>query len=109
MAAVPKLLGSAAASATTATDIISPSSPLHDGYTFAVTICNRNTSQATVRLGISATSATFENANYILYDYVVPAKGTLQVTGLAMEGTKYLIYYSDIASTNCLAYGVDVP
>ena len=108
MAATPTVLGRASPNAATATDIISPGSPERTGCTFAVHIVNQNTSTATVKLGISSVSATFQASGYLLYNYEIPAGEYLQVTGLALD-TEYLVYQSDIASTSCMAMGVNVP
>ena len=108
MAAVPKVLGRIAASATTATDVFGPGSPERTGATFCVHILNRNANAASVRLGLSSTSATFEATGYLLYNSSIPSGGWIQVTGLACDND-YLVYYSDVADTTCIAMGVDVP
>lgn len=100
----PKLLGGVSLSAATAANVFDA---VTAAKTFNVRFVNRNTSTATVKLGLSTTSATFANASYLEYNQEVPANGTLELTGIACN-TEYLVAESDIASVTCVAYGIEV-
>lgn len=98
----PKVLGGVDLSAATAADVFSSSA---NGDTFAVIICNRNTSTATIKLGLSTTSATFANATYLEYNTKVAAESSIHITGLCIENTYYLVAESDLSSVNVVAVG----
>ena len=100
---LPKNFGGVALAATTNTDVFQAPA---DGCSYSVTVVNRGVVDATIRLGVSDTSVTFENANYLEYDLVVPASGVLNLTGMIMEDdTKYLVAYSDVTNVTVSAYG----
>lgn len=100
----PKILGSADLAAATATNVFGP---LTSGAMYNVRIVNRGTVDATVQLGVSATTATLDNSKLLISDEVIPADGTLELTGLAIS-TEYLVCQSDVVSVNVIAYGVEI-
>ena len=77
------------------------------GGTFSVTITNRSTSGVTVRLGLGTSSATFQDARYVLYDEPLAAKSSLTFAPIVAEANDYIIAYSSAASVNALMMGHD--
>ena len=91
-------------SATTAADVGQAGS---SGGSYAVTITNRSTSAVTVRLGLGTSSATFQDARYVLYDEPVAAKSSLTFSPIVAEGNDYIIAYSSASSVNAIMMGFD--
>lgn len=91
-------------SATTAANVGQAGS---SGGTFSVTITNRSTSGVTVRLGLGTSSATFQDARYVLYDEPLAAKSSLTFAPIVAEANDYIIAYSSAASVNALMMGHD--
>lgn len=103
--ASPKNLGGVDLSAATAANVFTGST---NGNSFSVTVVNRGTVDAKVRLGFSGTTATFENANFIEFDVTIPAKGVLERTGLIIESSSFFfVAQSDVTSVNVTAYGLE--
>ena len=98
------ILGQAAPSAATNTTVYTvPSAKL---ATFIVSICNRGSTLANVRVAISATG-TPSNSEYIEYDTEVPANSVFERTGLVAQATKNLVVYADSASLSVSVYGYE--
>jgi hypothetical protein len=97
-------LGTADLSATTNTTVYTcPSS------TFAVvtvSVCNRGSTSATVRLAIAA-SASPTDAEYIEYDTTLAAKGVLERTGIVLDAGKLLVVRSSAVGVNAVVYGIE--
>lgn len=91
-------------SATTAANVGQAGS---SGGSYSVTIVNRSTSAVTVRLGLGTSSATFQDARYVLYDEPVAAKSSLTFSPIVAEGNDYIIAYSSAASVNAIMMGFD--
>jgi len=91
-------------SATTAANVGQAGS---SGGTFSVTITNRSTSGVTVRLGLGTSSATFQDARYVLYDEPLAAKSSLTFAPIVAEANDYIVAYSSAASVNALMMGHD--
>lgn len=71
-----------------------------------VSICNRGTSVAQVRLALS-TSGTPGAADYLEFDVDLPAKGVLERTGIVMDASKVLVVRSSATSVNAVCYGIE--
>jgi len=98
------ILGQSAPSAATNTTVYTvPSAKLS---TFSVSICNRGSTVANVRMAISATG-TPSNSEYIEYDTEVPANSVFERTGLVAQATKNLVVYADSASLSVSVYGYE--
>tara|TARA_B100000242_G_scaffold101375_1_gene69807 strand:- start:304 stop:612 length:309 start_codon:yes stop_codon:yes gene_type:complete len=91
-------------SATTAANVGQAGS---SGGTFSVTICNRGASEVTVRLGLGTSSATFQDARYILYDEPLAATSSMTFAPVVAEANDYIIAYSSAASVNAIMMGHD--
>jgi hypothetical protein len=97
-------LGTADLSATTNTTVYTcPSS------TFAVvtvSVCNRGSTPATIRLAIAA-SASPTDAEYIEYDTTIAANGVLERTGIVLDAGKLLVVRSSAVGVNAVVYGIE--
>jgi len=72
--------------------------------TCTVNVCNRGTSDATVRIALSAT-ATPATSEYIEYDVVVPASGVLERGGLVRPASTYIVVRSSSTSVSFNYWG----
>ena len=91
-------------SATTAANVGQAGS---SGGSYSVTITNRGTSSVTVRLGLGKTSATFQDARYLLYDETLAGKSSMTFSPVVAEADDYIIAYSSAASVNAIMMGFD--
>jgi hypothetical protein len=97
-------LGTADISATTNTTLYT--CPADTFAVATVSICNRGTTSATIRLALSA-SATPSAAEYLEYDTELVAKGVLERTGIVLDAGKNLVVYSNSASVTAIAMGIE--
>jgi hypothetical protein len=77
--------------------------------TFSVvtlSVVNRGSSAATIRISISA-SATPAESEYLEFDTSLTAKGVLERTGIVMDAGKLLVVRSNSASVNAVVYGIE--
>jgi hypothetical protein len=77
--------------------------------TFAVltvSVCNRGSSAASVRLAI-ASSATPSNAEFIEFDTSLSAKGVLERTGIVLDAGKLLVVRSSAIDVSAVIYGIE--
>ena len=72
----------------------------------SVTICNRNATAVTVRLGLT-TSASVTDNSYLEFGATIPANGVLERTGIVMDAGKLLVVYSSAANVSAVAYGIE--
>lgn len=98
------ILGQAALSATTNTTVYTV--PVDKTSTFTVTLCNRDATASTVRLAVCA-SGTPTDAEYLLYDFAIPANGTIEKSGIVADVGKNLVAYASNAFTSVSAYGFE--
>ena len=47
------------------------------------------------------------NADYLVYDHILPAGGYLQIKGIAVESNHSLVVYSTIHQVSAIAYGIE--
>lgn len=71
-----------------------------------ISICNRGTSAATIRLALSATG-TPDTTEYIEYDAEILANGVLERTGIALDAAKNVVVYASSADTSVSVYGIE--
>ena len=98
------ILGQSAPSATTNTTVYTV--PSAKTATFNVSVCNRGTTVANIRVAVSATG-TPSNAEYIEYDTEIPANSVFERTGLVAQATKNLVVYADSANLSVSVYGYE--
>lgn len=74
--------------------------------TFTVSLCNRGSASAKVRLAIAEAAAPI-NAEYLEYDTSIPANGVLERSGLVAEAGKLIVVRSDVATVSAVAFGFE--
>jgi hypothetical protein len=77
--------------------------------TFAVvtvSICNRNSTNVTVRLAVAA-SASPTNAEFVEYDVQVGPNGVLERTGLVLDAARLIVARSSAANVTAMVYGIE--
>lgn len=98
-------LGTADLSATTVTDVYTvPASTI---ASMNISVCNRNSTIAKVRLALSDTTVTQGADEYIEYDQAIPANGVLERTGIILDASKIVTAYSDSANVSVVVTGVE--
>jgi hypothetical protein len=98
------LLGQAALSAATDTTLYTV--PLGYFSLVSVSICNRGSSIASIRVAL-ADAATPTSAEYIEYDAQIGANGVLERTGIMMNEGKNLVVYANNANISVSAFGIE--
>ena len=78
-----------------------------NGGTYTVQICNRTASTVEVQLGVSATSATFENERKILQAETIAANGSLTYAPVVCLANEYIVAESDTTDVNAVMMGHD--
>lgn len=108
MAAVRKILGQSAPSATTATDLYTvPAST--STVISSLIVCNRAATQATFRVSASAAGAATANKDYIYYDVIIPPNDTFIATvGLTLATTDKVRVYASTANLSFGIYGEEL-
>lgn len=71
-----------------------------------VSLCNRSTSTAAVRIAISDT-ATPGDDEFIEYDAQVLAKGVLERTGIVVDADKLIVVRSNTTGVSAVCYGIE--
>jgi hypothetical protein len=77
--------------------------------TFAVitvSVCNRGTSAANIRLAVAAL-ATPTDSEFIEFDVSLAPKGVLERTGIVLDAGKLLVVRSSAISVNAVIYGIE--
>lgn len=98
------LLGQAALAAATNTTVYTV--PVGTFTVFSVSLCNRGTTTASVRVAI-ASAATPTNAEWIEFDTQISANGVLERTGLMANAGKLLVVYATNANVSVSAFGIE--
>lgn len=99
------VLGQSALSATTNTTVYTvPSSTL---AVVNINVVNRSTSAtADVRVALAST-ATPQVQEWIEFDAIVPARGVLERTGIAMNAGERVVVYASTANCSVNVYGLE--
>lgn len=96
----------AVADLTAATNTALYTVPVSKTASFSLSICNRGTTPAQVRVALS-TSGTPAVTDYIEYGATVQPGDVLERTGLVLAATQVVNVYSSVASVSAVAYGFE--
>lgn len=77
------------------------------GGTYSLHMLNRGDVRATIQLGISSTSATFENARKLEQAFYLSGKESSTYGPIVMAANEYLVAQSDADDVNGLMMGHD--
>lgn len=103
-----KVLGQAAPSATTETDLYTVPSA-KSTLCNSITICNRGTTVTTFRVSVSVAGAVTSNADYIYHDVPLAAHDTFIATiGLTIASTDTIRVYGDNSNLSFQLYGIEI-
>ena len=80
--------------------------PTNNFAVVSVTICNRNATSVTVRLGLTTSGSVTDNS-YLEFGTSIPGNGVLERTGIVMDAGKLLVVYSSASGVNAVAYGIE--
>jgi hypothetical protein len=97
-------LGQSSLAATTNTTVYTV--PAAKIATFNLSVCNRSSTQATIRLAVAA-SGTPADAEYIEYDTVLEGNGVIERTGIVASATKNLVAFASTANVSVNVYGYE--
>ena len=108
MADTLKILGQAALSSTTNTDVYTvPSAKSATISTIAV--CNRDSTACTFRIQVAAGGAASTAAQYIFYDQSLDAYSTFSITiGITLATTDVVRAYTNGSLVSVNVFGVEV-
>lgn len=98
------LLGQAAPNADTYTTVYTV--PPSTFSVFSVSVCNRGSTVATVRLAI-ADNSTPVDSEFIEYDVQLGATGVLERTGLMANANKLIVVYTNSANVSVSVFGIE--
>ncbi len=73
----------------------------------SVSICNRNTTEVTVHLAVSADAASVNDSDYIEYGVTIPANGVLERSGIVLSTSNGLMVRASTTGVSAVAYGID--
>ena len=108
MADTLKILGQAALTATTLTDVYTV--PADKSATIStLMVCNRGNTSATFRISVCVAGAADTTAQYIYYDQLVDANSTFAITvGITLAATDVVRAYATTANLSVNVFGVEV-
>lgn len=108
MAVVYKILGQAAPSATTETDLYTVPAAT-ETIVSTILVANRSSSEATFRISVSANGAATATKDYIAYDATLAGNSFTGITiGLTMDATDKIRVYSSTADLSFNAFGSEI-
>lgn len=98
------ILGTSDLSANTDTSLYTVPADTYSVVT--VSLCNRGSSTANVRLAV-ATTATPGAGEYLEYDTSIGPNGVLERTGIVADAAKIVVVRSSAASVTAIAMGIE--
>lgn len=108
MATIYKVLGQAATSATTNTDIYTVPSATQ-AIISSIVVANRASTSATYRIAVRPAGASIANEHYIAYDVTVGANDSTSLSlGLTLDATDVLTVYASSANLSFGVFGSEV-
>jgi hypothetical protein len=75
--------------------------------TFSVNLCNRTASAINVRLAHAAASGTPANAEWLVYDFSLPANSSLERSALLATAGKNIVAYASTTGISVNVYGFE--
>jgi hypothetical protein len=103
-----KILGQAAPSATTDSDVYTVPAATQ-AVVSSIVIANRAASQATYRIALRPAGATIESKNYIAYDVAVGASDSTTLTlGITLAATDVITVYASTANLSFNILGSEI-
>jgi hypothetical protein len=106
MATTYKVLGQAAPSATTETDLYIA---LVSAVASSIIVCNRGTTQATFRVSIAVGGGATANKDYIYYDLLIAGNDTFIATiGVTLAANDKVKVYASSGNFSFSLYGSEV-
>ena len=103
-----KILGQVAPSATTETDLYTVAAST-EVIVSTITVANRNSTDATFRISISADGAATANKDYIAYDISCPGNGVNYFTlGLTLNAADKIRVYASTANLSFGVFGTEI-
>jgi hypothetical protein len=90
-----------------ATDTLLYTAPAGYFAVATVSIANRSNSAVAVRLGISSSTSTIGNNEFIEFETEILAKGILERTGLVIQAGYSILVRSNALNVNAVAYGIE--
>jgi hypothetical protein len=107
MATTRKVLGQAAPGATTTSALYTvPAST--QAVCSTLSVCNRGTAIAKVRVSVAPAGATLANSQYVLYDVPVAAADSLFLTlGITLAATDIVRVYASTADVTFSLFGAE--
>jgi hypothetical protein len=74
---------------------------------FSVNFCNRTASAINIRLAHAAASGTPSNAEWIIYDFSLPANSSIERSGLTAIASKNIVAYASATGISVNVYGFE--
>lgn len=71
-----------------------------------VSLCNTGATEARVCLALAAADSP-ANGEYIEYDALLPARASMERTGLVLEAGRRIVARADAAGVNIVVYGME--
>lgn len=103
-----RVLGQLAPSATTNTDLYTVPA-LTSAVASTLTICNRGTGAASVRVAVRPAGAALSSVHYIMYDTYVQFGDSLFLTlGLSLSTTDVVTVYASNANITFSLFGTEI-
>jgi hypothetical protein len=99
------VLGRVSLASTTLTTVYTV--PIGNVAYLNVTLANRSSASAAVRVALAQTAASPLDAEYIEYETDISGNGVLERTGLILGAGWSVVAYSDSAAVSVMTYGIE--
>ena len=90
-----------------ATDTLLYTTPTGYFTVATVSIVNRTNSAMTIRMGVSTSTSTMSNTDYLEYETEILPKGVLERTGLVLDAGKSILVRSSAVGATAIAFGIE--
>lgn len=103
-----KVLGQAAPSATTETDLYTVPAAT-EAIVSSIVVANRANTDASFRISVSVDGAATANKDYLAYDLSLPANGQYTATlGITIDASDKIRVYASSANVSFSAFGSEI-